>query len=96
MDDFDWELYTIHYRAECAFNNRFFTVDLSTIDFKFSDGKIFILGDCKPLGLTGRCVYEAVCNLPEITSVAEIGIGGGAAHRKSASYLGQAYNLLRI
>jgi hypothetical protein len=77
MDEFEWGLYNIHYRAEIAWNNRFFTEDLSTIDFKFIEGKIYILGDCKPLNLTCRCVYEAVYNLPSFTSFAEIGVGGG-------------------
>ena len=77
QDDFDWESYTIHYRAESAFSRRFFSMDLSAIDFKFSEGKIYILGDCMPLNLTWRCLYEAVCNIPGITSVSEIGVGGG-------------------
>jgi hypothetical protein len=85
MDDFDWESYTIHYRAESDFCKRFFTMDLSTIDFKFNNGKIYILGDCKPLNLTWRCIYEAVYNLPGFASVAEIGIGGG--------YIPQTYEL---
>jgi hypothetical protein len=77
MDEFEWDLYDIHYRAEIAWNNRFFTEDLSIIDFKFSEGRIYILGDCKPLNLTCRCVYETIYNLPAVTSFAEIGVGGG-------------------
>ena len=77
MDEFEWGLYHIHYRAEIAWNNRFFTEDLNTIDFKFIEGKIYILGDCKPLNLSCRCVYEAIYNLPAVASFAEIGVGGG-------------------
>ena len=77
MDEFDWNLYDIHYRAEIAWNKRFFTENLSTIDFKFIEGKIYILADCKPLGNPPRCVYETIYNLPALTSFAEIGVGGG-------------------
>lgn len=77
MDDFEWDFYNIHYRAEIASNNRFFSEDLRTIDFKVIEGKIFILGDCRPLNLTWRCVYESVYNLPAVASCAEIGVGGG-------------------
>ena len=77
MDEFEWDLYDTHYRAEIAWNNRFFTEDLSTIDFKIIEGKIYILGDCKPLHFTCRCIYETVYNLPSLASFAEIGVGGG-------------------
>jgi hypothetical protein len=89
MDDFDWEAYSIHYRAEADFLKRFYTTDLSTIDFKFNDGKLYILGDCKPLNLTWRCVYEAVYNLPKFASVAEIGIGGGILTANLRTILGK-------
>jgi hypothetical protein len=76
-DDFEWDLYNTYYRAEIACNKKFFTEDLSNIDFRFIDGRIFILGDCKPLNLSWRCVYESIYNLPAIKSCAEIGVGGG-------------------
>ena len=88
MDDFDWESYTIHYRAESDFLEKFFTTDLSTIDFKFNNGKIYILGDCKPLNLTWRCIYEAIYNLPKFSSVAEIGIGEGLLTANLRTILG--------
>jgi hypothetical protein len=77
MDEFEWALYDIHYRAEIAFNKRFFTEDLSAIDFKFIEGKMYVLGDCKPVGHPPRCVYETVYNLPSFASFSEIGVGGG-------------------
>jgi hypothetical protein len=76
-DDFEWDLYNTYYRAETSWNRKFFTENLDAIDFKFIDGRIFILGDCKPLNLSWRCVYESVYNLQPITSFAEIGTGGG-------------------
>jgi len=89
MDEFEWGLYNIHYRAQIAWINRFFTEDLSTIDFKFIEGKIYILGDCKPLNLTWRCVYETIYNLPAVTSFAEIGVGGGRFIANLRTILGE-------
>ncbi len=77
IDDFDWDDYPAHYRAENEFNRRFFTDDLRDAEFLFTNGKLYLLADCKPLNLTHRCVYEAICNLPGIRSIAEIGVGGG-------------------
>ena len=89
-DDFEWGLYNIHYRAEIAWGNCFFTEDLSTVDFKFVDGnKIYILGDCKPLGLTARCVYESIYGLPTVLSFAEIGVGGGRFTANLQTILGK-------
>jgi len=82
-------VYDIHYRAEIAWNNRFFTEDLNTVDFKFIEGKIYILGDCKPLNLSCRCVYEAVYNLPSVTFFAEIGVGGGRFIANLRTILGE-------
>lgn len=89
IDDFNWDTYHIHYRAEIEWNKRFFTEDLNTIDFKFIEDKIYILGDCKPLGLTCRCVYEAIYNLPAVGSFAEIGVGGGRFTANLRTILGE-------
>ena len=77
IDDFDWDDYPALYRAENEFNRRFFTDDLRDVDFLFTNAKLYLLADCKPLNQTHRCVYEAICNLPNIRSLAEIGVGGG-------------------
>lgn len=77
IDDFDWIRYNTHYRAELEWSRRFFTLDLSEVDFKWVDHRLYLPGDCKPLHLTNRCVWEAIGNLPAVTSVAEIGVGGG-------------------
>jgi len=77
IDDFNWDDYPAHYRAENEFNRRFFTDDLRDVEFLFTNGKLYLLADCKPLNQTHRCVYEAICNLPGIRSIAEIGVGGG-------------------
>jgi hypothetical protein len=77
IDDYDWDDYPAHYRAENEFNRRFFTDDLRDVEFLFTNGKLYLLADCKPLNQTHRCVYEAICNLPGVRSIAEIGVGGG-------------------
>lgn len=77
IDDFDWDVYPAHYRAENEFIRRFFTDDLRDVEFLFANGKLYLLADCKPVNQTHRCVYEAICNLPDIQSIAEIGVGGG-------------------
>ena len=77
MDDFDWSDYPSHYRVEHAFNRRYFTDDLRDVDFLFHDGRLYLLADCKPLNPTHRCILEAICNLPGVRSIAEVGVGGG-------------------
>jgi hypothetical protein len=77
IDDFNWDMYTTHYRAELEWSSRFFTLDFSEVDFRWVDHRIYLPGDCKPLHLTHRCVWEAIGNLPDLKSVAEIGVGGG-------------------
>ena len=77
MDDFDWSDYPSHYRVENAFNRRYFTDDLRDVDFLFHGGRLYLPADCKPLNPTHRCNLEAICNLPGIRSIAEIGVGGG-------------------
>jgi SAM-dependent methyltransferase len=77
IDDFDWNAYPAHYRAEHEFNRRFFTDDLNEVDFQFENGKLYLLADCKPLNPTHRCLLEAICNLPDVDSIAEVGVGGG-------------------
>ena len=89
MDEFEWDSYNTHYRAEIAWNNRFFTENISVIDFKFIQGKIYILGDCKPLNLTWRCVYETIYNLPSVMSFAEICVGGGRFIANLQTILGE-------
>jgi hypothetical protein len=93
IDDFDWDDYPAHYRAENEFNRRFFTDDLRDVDFVFASGKLYLLADCKPLNQTHRCVYEAICNLPAIRSIAEIGVGGGRYLANFRLLLGQDVEL---
>jgi SAM-dependent methyltransferase len=76
-DDFDWNTYNTHYRCQFKHTSRFYTLDLNHVEFKLIDNSIYLLGDCKPLHPTHRCLWEAICNLGPVDSVAEIGAGGG-------------------
>jgi hypothetical protein len=76
-DDFAWDLYHLHYRAEVEWHDRLFTLNVGDVDFRFIDHRLYLLGDCKPVHSSHRCLWEAVCNLPTFRSVAEIGCGAG-------------------
>jgi len=76
-DDYDWHSYSIGYRAQFNWTDRFYTLDLHDVDFELISGRLYLLSDCKPLHPTHRCVWEAICNLPKIESIAEIGTGAG-------------------
>ena len=91
IDDFDWDDYPAHYRAENEFNRRFFTDDLGDVDFTFANGRLYLLADCKPL--THRCLLEAICNLPDLGSIAEIGVGGGRYLANVRQLLGDVVRL---
>jgi hypothetical protein len=92
-DDFNWAVYPLHYRAEHAFNQRYFTDDLRQVEFTFQSGKLYLLSDCKPLSPPHRCLMEAVCNLPGAKSIAEIGVGGGRYLASLQAILGEAVKL---
>ena len=93
MDDFDWSDYPSHYRVENAFNRRYFTDDLRDVDFLFHGGRLYLLADCKPLNPTHRCILEAICNLPDVRSIAEIGVGGGRYLANLRAILGRDVRL---
>jgi SAM-dependent methyltransferase len=77
IDDFDWRYYHEHYRAEFEASEQWYTHNLNSTEFRLADGRLFLVGDSKPLHPNHRCVWEAVVNLPEVRSVAEIGCGAG-------------------
>jgi SAM-dependent methyltransferase len=76
-DDFDWELYNIHYRGELEDISKNFTQILKKDDYIFKNGKLVkkrktIL----PLLPYHELLYETILQLhPE--SVMELGCGGG-------------------
>lgn len=77
IDDFDWNTYSRLYGPENDAESCYFTLDLSSVDYKIVDGRIFVLGDCKPLQGPNRAIIESVINLPNIQSIAEVGTGNG-------------------
>lgn len=94
MDDFNWKTYNTQYREQFInVNKRFFTIDFRDVDFNLINGKIYLIGDSKPLNLTHRCVWEALCNLPEIKSVSELGTGAGYLVAGLKCLLGESVEL---
>lgn len=77
VDDADWSTYSNSYGPQNEAESFYFTFDLGCIDHKVIDGRIYILGDCKPLQGSNRAIIESVINLPNICSVSEIGTGNG-------------------
>jgi len=77
LDDDNWETYSKAYGPENEAESYYYTFDLGKIDHKIIDGNIYILGDCKPLQFSNRAIIEAVINLPDISSISEVGTGNG-------------------
>ncbi len=75
-DEFDWQSYPTHYRAEINLNRRQYTDDLALVEWAVVDGHLLFRADNKPLHPGYLCVFEAVLNL-QPSSVSEIGMGGG-------------------
>jgi hypothetical protein len=76
-DDFAWNMYHEFYGPENVAEEMFWTYDLNEVDFKVISGNIFIIADSKPLNPSNRAILEAIINLPGISSIHEIGTGGG-------------------
>jgi hypothetical protein len=68
VDDFDWATYEQIYDPQ---------YDLEEIDYQILSGRIFTVADAKPLNPWHRALFECIINLPEVTSVHEVGTGGG-------------------
>ena len=92
-DDYEWSRYHIGYKAEFDWFKRYFTMNLGNVDFRLIEGRLYLLGDCKPVHPAHRCVWEAIYNLPNISSVAEIGTGAGYHLLSLSALLGQAVRL---
>src|SRR5688500_10692823 len=76
-DDFNWEFYNLHYRAEMDNLEKEFTTLLKEGDYKLSSSglvKSDTLG--KPLHPNWRLLYETVLELKP-ASVFEMGVGNG-------------------
>lgn len=77
QDDFNWELYNIHYRGELEAISKEHTLHLSPGDYTFSEGQLSQQNtDILPLHPNWHILYETMLQLaPE--SAFEIGCGNG-------------------
>lgn len=75
-DDFDWNLYTQHYKGELKHVEENATAILMPGDYKFEEGTLKKVSSIKPLHLNHHLLYETILQLnPQ--SILEIGCGGG-------------------
>jgi hypothetical protein len=77
VDDFDWTTYHQFYGPENEVEARNYTYDLSEVDHLVRDGRLFTVGDAKPINPPHMALFEAVLGLPNVTSVHEVGAGAG-------------------
>lgn len=75
-DDFDWELYTEHYREQQKRKAPHYTASLAPGDFRFEDGRLILNAGIKPLHPNHHALYETLMQLAP-TSIMEFGCGNG-------------------
>jgi hypothetical protein len=75
-DDFDWDLYTQHYKGELKHVEEIETTVLKSGDFVFENETLKKVSDIKPLHVNHHLLYETILQLNP-NSVLEIGCGGG-------------------
>lgn len=76
-DDFNWNFYTNFYSEELRLGEKFFTLILTTGDYKLLNGELKKINPIiKPLHPNHKLLYETILNLNE-NNIAEIGCGGG-------------------
>lgn len=85
QDDFDWDLYTQHYKGELKHVEENATAILKPGDYNFENGTLAKRADIKPLHLNHHLLYETILQL-QPSSVLEIGCGGGD-HLKNLAVL---------
>ena len=94
QDDFDWEYYTHHYRAELERGSREHTLILKPGDYHFAEGRLTRKSTCLPLHPNHRLLYETLLQLRP-ASLMEIGCGGGD-HLQNLGLLEPAFQLQAI
>lgn len=75
-DDFDWDLYTQHYKGELKHVEEIETTILKPGDYKFAGGSLAKVSDIKPLHKNHHILYETILQL-QPQGVLEVGCGGG-------------------
>lgn len=93
-DDFDWEFYTDHYRAELERGSRDYTLILKPGDYQLEGGRLLKKMASLPLHPNHRLLYETLLQLRPDTLM-EIGCGGGD-HLHNLSLLEPTFQLNAI
>jgi SAM-dependent methyltransferase len=75
-DDFDWNLYTQHYRGELKEVEENHTTILKPGDYFFEKGFLVKKNQIRPLHVNHFAIYETILSL-QPRSVLEVGCGGG-------------------
>lgn len=75
-DDFDWDLYTQHYKGELKHVEETATTVLKPGDYAFAHDKLEKIKDIKPLHKNHLILYETILQLNPSSAI-EIGCGGG-------------------
>ena len=93
-DDFDWDYYTFHYRAELERGSQEHSLILKPDDYRFEDNRLTRKSSCLPLHPNHRLLYETLLQLRP-ASLMEIGCGGGD-HLNNLALLEPAFQLSAI
>lgn len=75
-DDFDWDIYTIHYKGELSEIQNVHTLIIRPEDYVLKDGELKINKSILPLHPSHRLLYETILQLSP-DSIMELGCGGG-------------------
>jgi SAM-dependent methyltransferase len=75
-DDFNWNVYSEHYKGELTSSSRKYSIVLKVGDFIFAGNKLLQRAKTLPLNPNHMLLYETVLQLHP-SSVIEIGCGGG-------------------
>ena len=95
LDDFDWGLYSEHYRGELTEISKIHTLILKPNDYVVVDGRLKLNSEkVLPLHPNHRLLYETILELAP-TSLIEIGCGGGD-HLFNLSILGPNISLYGV
>jgi 2-polyprenyl-3-methyl-5-hydroxy-6-metoxy-1,4-benzoquinol methylase len=76
QDDFDWDLYTQHYKGELKQVDEIETTVIKPGDYVFEQNSLVKKTDIKPLHLNHHLLYETMLQLNPST-ILEVGCGGG-------------------
>ena len=94
-DDFNWDVYHLHYKEELRSGDKNYTLNCNTNDFKIKKSKIIKKDEkIKDLHPNHKLLYETILKINPRT-ILEIGCGGGD-HLANLSILNRKFKLLGI